>query len=108
MTLFPKQLVSYRQLMLLPGHFALCPQYFIPSLYRFRLRHQIISRGNRVVAAVVIFDSFCGWFWQPMHRLEVIAAGGGTLTDTMVCRAISGNKKALTSYAKEGLYRLKN
>jgi hypothetical protein len=44
------------------------------------------ARGNRklqVVAAVVIFDALLGFFWPPMHQRDVIAAGGGTLTDTL-------------------------
>jgi hypothetical protein len=41
------------------------------------------SRALRVVALVIIFDSVWGFFWPPMHRREVIAAGGGTLTDTL-------------------------
>lgn len=35
------------------------------------------------VACVVILDAIIGLFWPPMHRREVIAAGGGTLTDTL-------------------------
>lgn len=44
------------------------------------------ANGNRylqIVSAVVIFDALIGFFWPPMHRREVIAAGGGTLTDTL-------------------------
>ena len=44
------------------------------------------ANGNRklhFVAAVVIFDAVLGFFWPPMHRREVIAAGGATLTDTL-------------------------
>lgn len=44
------------------------------------------AKGNRqlhFVAAVVIFDALIGFFWPPMHRREVIAAGGGSLTDTL-------------------------
>lgn len=37
----------------------------------------------RLVAAVIIFDAVFGCFWPPMHQREVIAAGGGTLTDTL-------------------------
>lgn len=41
------------------------------------------TRSLLVVAAVIIFDAVLGFFWPPMHRREVIAAGGGTLTDTL-------------------------
>ena len=41
------------------------------------------DRKLRIVAAVIIFDAVFGFFWPPMHRREVIAAGGGTLTDTL-------------------------
>jgi len=37
----------------------------------------------RFVAALFIFDALFGFFWPPMHQREVIAAGGGTSTDTM-------------------------
>ena len=35
------------------------------------------------VATVIILDAILGFFWPPMHQREVIAAGGGTLTDTL-------------------------
>ena len=44
------------------------------------------SNGNRllrIVAILFIADAAIGLFWPPMHRREVIAAGGGTLTDTL-------------------------
>ena len=41
------------------------------------------NRKLRLVAAVIIFDAVLGFFWPPMHRREVIAAGEGTLTDTL-------------------------
>jgi hypothetical protein len=37
----------------------------------------------RIVAAVVLFDAVFGFFWPPMHQREVIAAQGGTITDTL-------------------------
>ena len=37
----------------------------------------------RFVAALFVFDAVFGFFWPPMHQREVIAAGGGTYTDTM-------------------------
>jgi hypothetical protein len=44
------------------------------------------SNGNRklhTVAVVILFDAVFGFFWPPMHQREIIAAGGGTLTDTL-------------------------
>ncbi|MDP4265649.1 MAG: DUF998 domain-containing protein [Bacteroidota bacterium] len=41
------------------------------------------NRTLRIVAAAILSDAFLGLFWPPMHRREVIAAGGGTLTDTL-------------------------
>ena len=41
------------------------------------------NRTLRVVAAVILFDAVFGFFWPPMHRREVIAGGGGTITDTL-------------------------
>lgn len=41
------------------------------------------SRALHIVAAVIIFDGVLGFFWPPMHQREIIAAGGGTLTDTL-------------------------
>lgn len=41
------------------------------------------NRKLRFVAGVVILDAVLGFFWPPMHRRQIIAAGGGTLTDTL-------------------------
>jgi len=41
------------------------------------------NRKLRFVAAVILFDAVLGFFWPPMHRREIIAAGGGTITDTL-------------------------
>jgi hypothetical protein len=44
------------------------------------------ANGNpklRFVAAVILFDALIGFFWPPMHQREIIAAGGGTISDTM-------------------------
>jgi len=44
------------------------------------------SAGNialRIVGIVFIVDAVIGSFWPPMHQREVLAAGGGTLTDTL-------------------------
>jgi hypothetical protein len=37
----------------------------------------------QIVASVVVLDAVIGLFWPPMHRREIIAAGGDTLTDTL-------------------------
>ena len=52
----------------------------------FGLGIWLSAQGNRklrLVAIVVIFDAVFGFFWPPMHRREIIAAGEGTLTDTL-------------------------
>jgi hypothetical protein len=36
-----------------------------------------------LAAMIIIFDAVFGFFWPPMHQRQVIAAGGGTLTDTL-------------------------
>jgi hypothetical protein len=41
------------------------------------------NKKLRFVAMVIILDAVFGSFWPPMHQREVIAAGGGTLTDTL-------------------------
>jgi Protein of unknown function (DUF998) len=41
------------------------------------------NRKLRFVAAVVLFDAVFGFFWPPMHQRMIIAAGGGTFTDTL-------------------------
>jgi hypothetical protein len=41
------------------------------------------NRRLQVVAALLIADAVIGFFWSPMHQREVLAAGGGTLTDTL-------------------------
>ena len=46
----------------------------------------VAARGNRplrVAGALILVYSFIGLAWPPMHRREVVAAGGGTLTDTL-------------------------
>jgi hypothetical protein len=45
-----------------------------------------ISRGNhslRITAGLIIVYSIFNFYWPPMHQREVIAMGGGTLTDTL-------------------------
>jgi len=41
------------------------------------------SRLLRIAAIFLLFYGISGFFWPPMHLREVIAAGGGTFTDTM-------------------------
>jgi hypothetical protein len=41
------------------------------------------NRSLRIVGALLIVDGILGFAWPPMHLREVLAAGGGTLTDTM-------------------------
>ena len=44
------------------------------------------AEGNRkfqVIGAVIVFEAVFAVFWPPMHKREVIAAGGGTLSDTL-------------------------
>jgi hypothetical protein len=50
------------------------------------------SRALRVAGAAIIVAAVFGLFWPPMHRREVLAAGGGTLTDTLhiVWTAVNG------------------
>ena len=50
------------------------------------------NRALRVVGLLLIAHTVFGQFWPPMHQREVLAAGGGTLTDTLhlVWAAITG------------------
>ena len=41
------------------------------------------SRPLRVVGGALIAHGLLGLVWPPMHQREVLAAGGGTLTDTL-------------------------
>lgn len=41
------------------------------------------NKKLRTVAGVIIFDAIIGVFWAPMHQRQVIAAGGGTLSDIL-------------------------
>jgi hypothetical protein len=52
----------------------------------FGLGTWLSSNGNRklqIVGAIIVFDSLFGVFWPPMHQREVIAAGGGTISDIL-------------------------
>jgi hypothetical protein len=50
------------------------------------------NRALRVVGALLMVYTVFGQFWPPMHQRAVLAAGGGTLTDTLhlVWAAITG------------------
>jgi hypothetical protein len=41
------------------------------------------NRALRVVGALLMAYTVFGQFWPPMHQRAVLAAGGGTLTDTL-------------------------
>jgi hypothetical protein len=41
------------------------------------------SRALRTVGALLFTQAVFGIFWPPMHQRAVLAAGGGTLTDTL-------------------------
>ena len=46
----------------------------------------LTSNGNKklqVVAAVIMLDGLIGFYWPPMHQREVLAAGGGSISDTL-------------------------
>ena len=46
----------------------------------------LMGTGNkwlRFTAWLLFLNAFIGLFWPPMHQRSVIAAGGGTLTDTL-------------------------
>jgi hypothetical protein len=45
---------------------------------RSRRKRSLFVAGSLIVAHAII-----GFFWPPMHQREVLAAGGGTLTDTL-------------------------
>jgi hypothetical protein len=41
------------------------------------------ERSLRVVAVSILISAVVGLFWPPMHQREVLAAGHGSLTDTL-------------------------
>jgi hypothetical protein len=41
------------------------------------------NRASRIVGALLFVQTVFGIFWPPMHQRDVLAAGGGTLTDTL-------------------------
>jgi hypothetical membrane protein len=46
-------------------------------------RSATTNRALRVVGALILIQAVFGFFWPPMHQRAVLAAGGGTLTDTL-------------------------
>jgi hypothetical protein len=65
--------------------FVLCIFYSL-LLFAFGFGIMLSANGNwklRLVAFVILFDAVLGFYWPPMHQREIIAAGGGTLTDTL-------------------------
>jgi hypothetical protein len=42
------------------------------------------NRTLRVVGGLLMVHGVFGYVWPPMHQREVLAAGGGSLTDTAV------------------------
>jgi hypothetical protein len=50
------------------------------------------NRALRTVGALLMAQTAFGQFWPPMHQRAVLAAGGGTLTDTLhlVWAAVTG------------------
>ena len=46
----------------------------------------VVTEGNKkltTIGALMFFYGVSGFFWPPMHQREVIAAGNGTITDTL-------------------------
>jgi hypothetical protein len=41
------------------------------------------NRSLRIMSRLIIVYSVMNFYWPPMHQRDVIAAGGGTLTDTL-------------------------
>jgi hypothetical protein len=55
-------------------------------MFLFGLGIWRIAKGRnllRIAAGAILLEMVIGAFWPPMHEREVIAAGGGTLTDTL-------------------------
>lgn len=42
-----------------------------------------MSKSLRMIGRLLIISAVIGLFWPPMHQRTVLAAGGGTLTDTL-------------------------
>jgi hypothetical protein len=43
----------------------------------------VIYKRFRIAGLLLIANAIIGLFWPPMHQREVLAAGGGSLTDTL-------------------------
>jgi hypothetical protein len=41
------------------------------------------NRPLRIIGGLLFINGIISLFWPPMHQREILAAGGGTLTDTM-------------------------
>jgi len=65
--------------------FVLCIFYSLLFI-AFGLGIWLSAKGSwmlKFVALVIIFDALLGFYWPPMHQRKIIAAGGGTSTDTL-------------------------
>ena len=52
-------------------------------LFGWSVARTAVSRPTRVAGLAILVQGLIGPFWPPMHQREVLAAGGGTLTDTL-------------------------
>ena len=60
------------------------------------------SRALRLAGSVIFISAVVGLFWPPMHRREVLGAGGGTLTDTLhIAWAMGSGGGAAAALARE-------
>jgi hypothetical protein len=51
--------------------------------FGFEIRRSSMNARLRIVGLLFISYGFLGFFWPPMHQREVLAAGGGTLSDIL-------------------------
>jgi hypothetical protein len=51
--------------------------------FGWRVRKSAPNRALRIVGALLFTQTVFGIFWPPMHQRTVLAAGGGTMTDTL-------------------------
>ena len=42
-----------------------------------------LNKRLRAVGTLIVVNAIIGLFWPPMHQREVLAAGGGTITDSL-------------------------
>jgi hypothetical protein len=60
------------------------PYSLLFMLFGWGILHTSIdNRSLRITGVLIIVYSIFNFYWPPMHRREVIAMGGGTLTDTL-------------------------